>query len=151
MWQRACRVLQYGHALDRRGEAETGTFPVVYPYPLAICFDCLHTFTKSSHKQERVKYVRLISAEGVDFYVERKAACVSNTIKQMLGTDSEYLGSLSWELCTVGGAEVASTVCTPAGGFIEGEKGEISFPEINTPILEKVCQYFYFKLRYQNT
>ena len=36
------------------------------------------------------------------------------------------------------------------GGFAETLQGEIKFPEISTPILEKVCQYFYFKLRYQN-
>ena len=24
------------------------------------------------------------------------------------------------------------------------------FPEISTPILEKTCQYFYYKLRYTN-
>ena len=123
----------------------------MYPYRSLYASAVFNFFTKTSYKQERDKYVRLISAEGVDFYVERKAACVSNTIKQMLGTDSTYQGSLSWELCTVEGAQVASTGCIPAGGFIEGEKGEISFPEISTPILEKVCQYFYFKLRYQNT
>ena len=27
--------------------------------------------------------------------------------------------------------------------------GEISFPEISAPILEKICEYFYYKLRYQ--
>ena len=120
---------------------------IVYPYH-SVFLGCLYISTNTSHKQEKDKYVRLISADGVDFYVERKAACVSNTIKQMLGTDSTYQGRISYQLCTVGGA---STVCIPAGGFIEGEKGEISFPEISTPILEKVCQYFYFKLRYQNT
>lgn len=28
--------------------------------------------------------------------------------------------------------------------------GEIKFSEISTPILEKVIQYFYFKLKYNN-
>jgi transcription elongation factor B subunit 1 len=50
--------------------------------------------------------------------------------------------------------------CTPApthsillcaGGFTESEQGEVRFPEISTAILEKVCQYFYYKLRYQNS
>ena len=36
------------------------------------------------------------------------------------------------------------------GSFTESELGEIRFPEISTPILEKVCQYFYYKLRYTN-
>lgn len=38
-----------------------------------------------------------------------------------------------------------------AGSFTETELGEVKFPEISTPILEKVCQYFYYKLRYQNS
>ncbi len=37
-----------------------------------------------------------------------------------------------------------------AGNFTETEQGEVRFPEISAPILEKVCQYFYYKLRYQN-
>ena len=37
-----------------------------------------------------------------------------------------------------------------AGQFTESS-GEIKFPEISTPILEKVIQYFYYKLRYTNS
>eukprot|EP00958_Prasinococcus_capsulatus_P017931 scaffold2058_cov403-Prasinococcus_capsulatus_cf.AAC.14 len=39
---------------------------------------------------------------------------------------------------------------TSSGSFTETTQGEISFPEISTPILEKICQYFYYKLRYMN-
>lgn len=67
--------------------------------------------------------VRLISAEGFKFVIDYEAACVSNTIKNMLSSQ---------------------------GSFTESELGEIRFPEISTPILEKVCQYFYYKLRYTN-
>ncbi len=67
--------------------------------------------------------VRLISAEGFEFVIDYEAACVSNTIKNMLSSQ---------------------------GSFTESELGEIRFPEISTPILEKVCQYFYYKLRYTN-
>ncbi|KAK9831334.1 hypothetical protein WJX81_003366 [Elliptochloris bilobata] len=69
------------------------------------------------------KSVKLVSAEGFEFYVDYRAACVSNTIKQMLSS---------------------------TGNFTETELGEVKFPEIPAPILEKVCQYFYYKLRYQN-
>ena len=68
--------------------------------------------------------VRLISAEGFEFVIDYEAACVSNTIKNMLSSQ---------------------------GSFTESELGEIRFPEISTPILEKVCQYFYYKLRYTNS
>mmetsp|Transcript_15781 Transcript_15781/g.48888 ORF Transcript_15781/g.48888 Transcript_15781/m.48888 type:complete len:109 (-) Transcript_15781:34-360(-) len=66
-------------------------------------------------------YVKLISAEGHEFYVDRKSANTSGTIKAML-----------------------------SGQFTESS-GEIKFPEISTPILEKVIQYFYYKLRYTNS
>ncbi|KAK9826305.1 hypothetical protein WJX74_007168 [Apatococcus lobatus] len=67
--------------------------------------------------------VKLVSAEGFEFIVDYKAACVSNTIKNMLSSQ---------------------------GSFTETELGEVKFPEISTPILEIVCQYFYYKLRYQH-
>mmetsp|Transcript_9862 Transcript_9862/g.29672 ORF Transcript_9862/g.29672 Transcript_9862/m.29672 type:complete len:110 (+) Transcript_9862:230-559(+) len=67
--------------------------------------------------------VKLISAEGFEFLVDYKAACVSATVKNML---------------------------TSQGAFAEKELGEIRFPEISTPTLEKVCQYFYYKLRWAN-
>jgi len=57
-----------------------------------------------------------LSAEGHEFIVDRKCACVSKTIEAML-----------------------------AGGFTES-KGEIKFPEISTNILEKVIQYLYYKV-----
>lgn len=37
-----------------------------------------------------------------------------------------------------------------AGQFSESS-GEIRFPEITTSILEKVIQYFYYKMRYTNS
>mmetsp|Transcript_24366 Transcript_24366/g.73126 ORF Transcript_24366/g.73126 Transcript_24366/m.73126 type:complete len:127 (+) Transcript_24366:196-576(+) len=66
-------------------------------------------------------YVKLISAEGHEFFVDRKCAQTSGTIKAML-----------------------------SGQFTESS-GEIRFPEISTPILEKVIQYFYYKIRYTNS
>ncbi|XP_008785488.1 elongin-C [Phoenix dactylifera] len=69
-------------------------------------------------KEETVK---LISAEGFEFVIDKKAAMVSHTIRNML---------------------------TSPGGFAETQLGEVTFPEISTPILEKVCQYFYWSLQY---
>ncbi len=48
------------------------------------------------------------------------------------------------------GAQLQPRRCR-AGSFTETELGEVKFPEISTQILEKVCQYFYYKLRYQNS
>jgi len=66
--------------------------------------------------------VKLISAEGQEFIIDRKAAMVSGTIKSML-----------------------------FGGFTEQTLGEINFREISSQILEKVVQYFYYKLKYTNS
>ncbi|KAK2993145.1 hypothetical protein RJ640_015332 [Escallonia rubra] len=65
--------------------------------------------------------VKLISAEGFEFVVDKKAAMVSQTIRNML---------------------------TSPGSFAETEHGEVTFPEITTTILEKICQYFYWSLQY---
>eukprot|EP00026_Physarum_polycephalum_P014589 Phypoly_transcript_15122.p1 GENE.Phypoly_transcript_15122~~Phypoly_transcript_15122.p1 ORF type:complete len:101 (+),score=12.06 Phypoly_transcript_15122:114-416(+) len=62
--------------------------------------------------------VKFISADGHEFVVDRKCALVSGTIKSMLS----------------------------GPGFAEQQSGEISFREISTPILEKVIQYFYYKV-----
>ena len=37
--------------------------------------------------QEKEKYVKLISSDDVEFIVEKKAASVSSTVKQMLTSD----------------------------------------------------------------
>jgi len=37
-----------------------------------------------------------------------------------------------------------------AGGFAETERRRVTFPEIPSPVLEHVCQYFYYKLQYNN-
>ncbi|XP_024399973.1 uncharacterized protein [Physcomitrium patens] len=67
--------------------------------------------------------VKLVSAEGFEFIIDRKAAVISNTLRNMLSS---------------------------AGNFSETELGVVNFPEISTPILEKVCQYFYWFLQCSN-
>lgn len=37
-----------------------------------------------------------------------------------------------------------------AGSFTETEHGEVTFSDITTPVLERVCQYFYYKMLNQN-
>lgn len=65
--------------------------------------------------------ITLVSAEGHEFIIDRKCALVSKTISSML-----------------------------EGAFLENEMGRINFREISTPVLEKVIQYFYFKVKYSN-
>jgi len=68
--------------------------------------------------------IKLISSDGHQFVVDRKCAMISGTIKSML---------------------------SGPGTFTENELGEINFREISTPILEKVIQYFYYKVKYTNS
>ncbi|KAG5238281.1 hypothetical protein OIU76_014768 [Salix suchowensis] len=67
--------------------------------------------------------VKLISAEGFEFVIHKEAAMVSQIISNML---------------------------TSPGSFAETEHREVTFPEISTTILEKICQYFYWSLQYAN-
>ncbi|CAM9879339.1 unnamed protein product [Pylaiella littoralis] len=72
--------------------------------------------------RRRKEFVKLVSAEGAEFWVDRKCAMVSGTIKAML-----------------------------SGGFGEAASGQVHFAEISTPILEKVIQFVYYKVRYTNS
>ncbi|XP_031741205.1 LOW QUALITY PROTEIN: elongin-C [Cucumis sativus] len=63
--------------------------------------------------------VKLISAEGFEFVIHKDAAMVSQTIRNML---------------------------TSPGNFAESQHREVTFPEISTTILEKICQYFHWNL-----
>eukprot|EP00743_Colponemidia_sp_Colp-15_P005424 GILK01005830.1.p1 GENE.GILK01005830.1~~GILK01005830.1.p1 ORF type:complete len:116 (+),score=15.87 GILK01005830.1:47-349(+) len=70
------------------------------------------------------EFVKIISSEGHEFYLEKKYAMVSGTIRSML---------------------------TGPGQFSETQLGEVRFPEISAPLLEKVIQYFHYKHRYTNS
>jgi len=69
-------------------------------------------------------YVTLVSAEGFEFVIERRCALMSGTIKAML---------------------------TGPGAYSESKENRITFEEISTPILEKVIEYFHYKVRYSHS
>ena len=48
-------------------------------------------------------------------------------------------------------ANSSGTIKAMLSGQFSESSGEIRFQEISTPILEKVIQYFYYKLRYSNS
>ena len=105
------------------------------------------------------KVVKLISAEGFEFVVDYDAACVSNTIKNMLNsqggrhagcTEAARTARKPWPspaACPPAHPARRRRCLAPAGSFIENEQGEIRFPEITTPVMEVVCKYFYYKVR----
>mmetsp|Transcript_24582 Transcript_24582/g.49826 ORF Transcript_24582/g.49826 Transcript_24582/m.49826 type:complete len:101 (-) Transcript_24582:412-714(-) len=69
-------------------------------------------------------YVTLISAEGFEFVIERRCALMSGTIKAML---------------------------TGPAHFSESKENTVTFPEISTRILEKVVEYFHYKVRWSHS
>ena len=72
----------------------------------------------------KAMYVKLISSDGHEFVVKREHALISGTIKAML---------------------------SGPGQFSENETNEVNFREIPSHVLQKVCQYFSYKLRYTNS
>ena len=72
---------------------------------------------------EEAKYVKLVSAEGHEFFMERKIAVASsNTIRTML-----------------------------EGKFRESQENVITFPEISGYILERVVKYLHYKAQYSHS
>eukprot|EP00160_Parvularia_atlantis_P014542 Unigene3684_Nuclearia_a/m.11235 Unigene3684_Nuclearia_a/g.11235 ORF Unigene3684_Nuclearia_a/g.11235 Unigene3684_Nuclearia_a/m.11235 type:complete len:107 (-) Unigene3684_Nuclearia_a:1353-1673(-) len=67
------------------------------------------------------EYVKLISYDNFVFIVDKKVAMQSGTIRTML---------------------------SGSGQFTESLNNEITFRNISSPILEKVCQYLYYHHRY---
>jgi transcription elongation factor B subunit 1 len=73
--------------------------------------------------EEEKKWVKLISAEGHEFFVDRETAVTaSKTIRLML-----------------------------EGSFREAQDNTIRFPEIAGYILERVIKYFYYKAKHSNS
>ena len=77
------------------------------------------------HQQQEQgnKYVKLVSAEGHEFFVERKIAMAgSGTIRTML-----------------------------EGHFRESNENLIRFPDISSRILERVVGYIYYKAQHSQS
>jgi len=69
-------------------------------------------------------YVKLISSDGHEFIVKREHALTSGTIKAML---------------------------SGPGQFAENETNEVNFREIPSHVLQKVCMFFCYKVRFTNS
>ena len=69
------------------------------------------------------EFVTLVSSDGFEFIVPRRAAYVAGTIKKMLDPNSEYcFFCLLWFSGFVSGGRGAPSVCCEGyGNFVEGE------------------------------
>ena len=106
-----------------------------------------------SKKMKKEDMVKLISAEGFEFVIDKDAAMVSQTIYNML-TSPGHL-SLSLQLSILIRVSFWLKIETffhkfydLIGSFAETQHGEVTFPEISTTILEKICKYFYWHLQF---
>ncbi|BFZ58858.1 elongin C [Savitreella phatthalungensis] len=66
-------------------------------------------------------WVTLTSSDNFSYVVSREACMVSGTLRQMLGS-----------------------------GFSEGRTGKVTLESIEGVLLERVCDYLYFHLRYKD-
>ncbi|KAI4103200.1 MAG: hypothetical protein L6R37_003955 [Teloschistes peruensis] len=69
------------------------------------------------------EYVTLISNDGFEYVILREAACVAGTIKKMLD---------------------------PKSNFIEASTGRCVISQYPGIVLEKVCEYLYYNLKYRD-
>lgn len=96
--------------------------------------------------------VKLISAEGFEFVVDKEAAMVSQTIHNMLTSPGSLLYFIILYYPLFSAIRVPSfkiiIIISLIGSFAERQHGEVTFPEISTTILEKICQYFYWHLQF---
>ncbi|KAB0360090.1 hypothetical protein FD754_004246 [Muntiacus muntjak] len=69
-------------------------------------------------------YVKLISSDGCEFIVKREHALTSGPVKTML---------------------------SGPGQFSENKTNEVSFREVPSHVLSKVCMYFTYKIQYTNS
>jgi elongin-C len=77
---------------------------------------------ESLTKNEDRVYIKLVSAEGYEFFLDKSVAIISGTIKTML-----------------------------EGSFREAQDNIIRFPDISGYILDRVVRYLHYKERFSNT
>ena len=86
---------------------------------------------------DKTVFVKLVSVDGHAFYIDKECACVSKRIKQLLAGQSSLTA-------TKGDSKFV--------GFNEDEENPVIY--LKDPFdhkkVEKLCQYFYYKHRYDN-
>ncbi len=71
------------------------------------------------------QYITLISSDGFEIVINLQAALISGTLKSMLYNNSNFK-------------------------FKESLSKKIKLPEINSNLLEKICEYLYYNLKYKD-
>ena len=89
-------------------------------------------------------YVKLISSDHHEFIIKREHALTSGTIKAMLSGPGMFSLIHDWYF-------LIPALISTTGQFAENETNEVHFREIPSHVLQKVCQYFTYKVRYTNS
>ncbi|TPX31664.1 hypothetical protein SmJEL517_g05065 [Synchytrium microbalum] len=80
--------------------------------------------------------VKLISSDGFEFVIDRKCAMASGTLKNMLSSPGTLFVTLM--------------VLEEERQFTESIQNEIRLRDMKAIIVEKVCKYLYYKVKYSN-
>ncbi|KAG5461526.1 MAG: BTB/POZ protein [Olpidium bornovanus] len=92
--------------------------------------------------------VKLISADGLEFIIDRKCAMASGTMKNMLSSPGASGSFFTNPLCPALSPVPFVWGSSPAG--FEKKVGKAEKEGLGAIILEKVCQYLYYKVRYDS-
>ncbi|CAL1128400.1 unnamed protein product [Cladocopium goreaui] len=103
------KVIQVDEKLDDSFLEEVGAF-----------LEDVGIFSAANGMELVSRYLRLISADGHEFFLDRRIAYECDTFKKMVEKE----------------------------GFKEGQTNEIQLPTITGKLLEKVIEYLYFKYKY---
>ncbi|CEL99189.1 unnamed protein product [Vitrella brassicaformis CCMP3155] len=82
--------------------------------------------SSASPPEEEFDYLKLISAEGHEFFLDKKIAFGCEMIRTMFDGEKSH-------------------------SFTEGQTGAINFQTINSRLLEKVIQYLYYKHKHTDS
>jgi len=99
--------------------------------------------------------VVLVSGDGFEFVIDEEAARVSTTIRNMIDSQGISLKSIPsppapLPLLSSHPTSLLLSLSTP-GAFSETTSRRVDLQTISGSVLEIVCQYFYYKLKYANT
>ncbi|KIH51932.1 Skp1 family, tetramerization domain protein [Ancylostoma duodenale] len=87
-------------------------------------------------------YVKLVSSDGHQFFIKK-------VLRRPWYPPTAYIKDFFQELALTSGTIKA--MLSGPGQYSENESNEVNFREIPSHVLQKVCQYFAYKVRYTSS
>ncbi|KAI9809160.1 MAG: hypothetical protein M1825_002450 [Sarcosagium campestre] len=94
--------------------------------------------TIANKTDTKQKWVTLVSEDGWEFVIERRAACVSQLLRRMLDTRSNFAEAISGR-CVLETIRYRFLKTIQMGAEVDDEYSGVC--------LQKVCEYLYYNLR----